>query len=150
MEQKNQINNFSFLYNKIVGFFIKKGNKVSAKNIVNWSFSKLAFVVKKPIHLILINIFLKFNTFVEIKKIKMRGSSNLIPFPITFNRKIYLALTWLTQSIKEDKRKISKKEKFYFELLKVYKGDSKSKALIKNNLNKKIALKNRSNAHFRW
>jgi ribosomal protein S7 len=150
MEQKKQINNISFIYNKIIGFFIKSGNKVASEKIINTAFSKLSFILKKPIHQILINIFLKFNTFVEIKKIKTRGKSNLVPFPINFKRKIYLIFTWIIKSIKNDSRKIPLKEKLFFELLKIYKGDNKSKSIKQYKINKKIALKNRSNAHFRW
>jgi ribosomal protein S7 len=148
-EQKNQTINTNFIYNKIVGFFIKEGNKINAKDIVDWSFSELSKTTKKPIHLILIKIFLKFNNFVEVKKIKSRRNSHIIPFPINFKRKIYLILRWIMSSIKEDKRKISTKKKFFFELLSIY-TNKKAKSLIKNNLNKTGAFKNKSNAHFRW
>jgi len=93
MEQKNQLNNISFIYKKLVGFFIKRGAKVSSINIVNGAFSDLIKILKKPINQIIILVFLKFNVFVEIKKIKSKGKANLIPFPITLKRKIYLIFT---------------------------------------------------------
>ena len=78
------------------------------------------------------------NTFVEVKKIRIKRSTHIVPFPITFKRKSYLIIKWLIEAIKEDTRKISTSEKLSSELINVLKKSS-SKALQKKKLNISVA-----------
>lgn len=138
------------IYINFLGILTKKGNKVAAKKFLDVAFLDVSRKLKKPIHIILIKLFLKLNSFVETKRIKFKRSSHVVPFVISsFKRKSFLIVKWLTDVIAEDKRKIPLSLKFSKEILNVLK-NSTSKVLNKKKLNIKAAVSNRSNIHFRW
>ena len=86
----------------------------------------------------------------EIKKIKFRRSTHVVPFVLTsFKRKSYLIIKWLMEVVEQDKRKVPIAKKLSKEILNILKNKS-SKALIKKKMNTKNAVINRSNIHFRW
>ena len=70
------------LYKKIVNFFIKDGNKVKANKIVCLAFSKISKKTGLSFNEILSKLFSKLNSFVEIKKIRVRRGFHMVPFPI--------------------------------------------------------------------
>lgn len=151
MELRKQIKINNVIYEKMLGFFIKCGNKISAKRIVDTALQKLSLSLKKPIGVILIKIFSRFNTIIEVKKVRYRRGLHIVPSPIRSERNFYLTMKWILQSIRQDKRRVGTNLKLYSELLKIYIGKgSKSKSLNKYNQNKKLVLENRSNIHFRW
>jgi|TARA_B110000902_G_C13825520_1_gene405371 small subunit ribosomal protein S7 len=137
------------LHNKMVGFFIKKGKKSVATQIVNDAFLKVSKKTGLPMHQIFLQIFLKLNSFVETKKVRIRRSTHLVPFSITLKRRSYLILKWLLLAIKEDNRKVSITEKLATEVEQIIsKNFSKSEKIRQTNIIS--ALSNRSNIHFRW
>ena len=98
---------------------------------------------------ILSKLYTKLNTFVEIKKIKVRRGFHLVPFPISHKRSTYLIIKWLLQAIKEDQRRIPISEKLSMEINQtISSATSKSLEIKSSNLNQVLA--NRSNIHFRW
>lgn len=159
MEQKKQQskNNFVIVnsvlkksvYDNFLGFLTKDGKKKKAKGIVDTAFLKISKELKVPVHLILIRIFLKLNCFVETKKIRIKRSTHIVPFSITFKRKYYLVIKWIMESVIDDERKLSTSEKLYFELANILKNKS-CKTILKKDLNISQALSNRSNIHYRW
>lgn len=144
---KNQLN--KNLYNKFLGFLIKKGNKISARSILNTSFLTVSKKTGLPLHILLLKIFLKLNSFVEVKKVRVQRSSHLVPFSIRLKRRSYLIIKWLMQAVKEDSRKISMSEKLSSEILDTIKKNPSRSVKIRN-LNISQALSNRSNIHYRW
>ena len=148
MEQKKQQSKNS-MYSNFLGFLTKDGKKKKAKAILDTAFLKTSKELKIPVHLILIKTFLKLNCFVETKKIRIKRSTHIVPFSITFKRKSYLVIKWIMESVSEDERKLSTSEKLHFELLNILKNKS-CKTLIKKDLNVTQALSNRSNIHYRW
>jgi small subunit ribosomal protein S7 len=137
------------LYNKIINFFTKKGNKVKATNLVNGAFDKVSKSTGLSFNAILTKLYLKLNSFVEIKKIKVRRGFHLVPFPISYKRSTYLMIKWLLQAIKDDKRKIPVSDKLFLEINQTI-SSSSSKSLDIKNSNITQVLANRSNIHFRW
>jgi ribosomal protein S7 len=138
------------IYTNFLGFLTKKGNKVTAKKILDEAFLDVSLKTKQPVHILLIKVFLKLNSFVETKKIKFKRSTHVVPFVITsFKRKSYLIIKWLMEAVEQDKRKIPVAQKLSKEILNILKNKS-SKALIQKKMNTKNALTNRSNIHFRW
>jgi small subunit ribosomal protein S7 len=137
------------LYNKIINFFTKKGNKVKATNLVNGAFDKVSKSTGLSFNEILTKLYLKLNSFVEIKKIKVRRGFHLVPFPISHKRSTYLMIKWLLQAIKDDKRKVSVSDKLFLEINQTI-SSSSSKSLDIKNSNITQVLANRSNIHFRW
>ena len=137
------------LYNKIINFFTKKGNKVKATNLVNSAFDKISKSTGLSFNEILTKLYLKLNSFVEIKKIKVRRGFHLVPFPISRKRSTYLMIKWLLQAIKDDKRKVPVSDKLFLEINQTI-SSSSSKPLDIKNSNITQVLANRSNIHFRW
>lgn len=146
------LKNFNFektLYDKFLGFLIKKGNKIKAKKILDSSFIKLSKKTGLLPRQLLLNLYLKLNSFVEIKKVRIRRSSHFVPFSISVKRRIYLIVKWLMIIVNNDTRKIPSSEKIYTELFNLLKTSS-SKSLKLRHLNVSKAASNRSNIHFRW
>jgi small subunit ribosomal protein S7 len=137
------------LYNKIINFFTKKGNKVKATNLVNGAFDKVSKSTGLSFNAILTKLYLKLNSFVEIKKIKVRRGFHLVPFPISHKRSTYLMIKWLLQAIKNDNRKVPVSDKLFLEINQTI-SSSSSKSLDIKNSNITQVLANRSNIHFRW
>jgi ribosomal protein S7 len=137
------------LYNKLIGFITKKGNKINAVNIINTAFFKVSTNMNLSMHRILLELFFKLNSFVEVKNVRVKRSFHLVPFQITLKRRSYLIIKWLMQAVKQDTRNISIIEKLVFEIEQTLKTDS-SKALQLRNANITSALANRSNLHYRW
>jgi len=139
----------SHLYNKFLGFLNKKGGKIKAKKILSESFLILSKRTGLSVRLILLKIFLKLNTFVEVKRIRVRKRVTLVPFYIKYNRRLYLVVKWIMMAVKEDTRRIPIINKFSNEVLQLLSNKS-SKALKFKENNVSQVLLNRSNMHFRW
>ena len=137
------------LYKKIVNFFIKDGNRVKASKLVGLAFSKVSKKTGLSFNQILSKLFVKLNSFVEIKKIRVRRGFHMVPFPISHKRSMYLITKWLVQAIKEDTRKLPMSEKLATEIYNTVVTQS-SKSLDIKNSNTSQVMTNRANIHFRW
>jgi small subunit ribosomal protein S7 len=122
---------------------------VKATNLVNSAFDKVSKSTGLSFNEILTKLYSKLNSFVEIKKIKVRRGFHLVPFPISHKRSTYLMIKWLLQAIKDDKRKIPVSDKLFLEINQTI-SSSSSKSLDIKNSNITQVLANRSNIHFRW
>jgi len=149
MLKKNILGTKKTLYNKLIGFITKKGKKVTSLKIVNDAFFKVSTTTNLSMHKIVLQLFLKLNSFVEVKKVRVKRSFHLVPFQITLKRRSYLIIKWLMQAIKSDKRNITTSEKLAFEIEQTLKTNT-SNSLKLRNLNITSALANRSNLHYRW
>jgi ribosomal protein S7 len=98
---------------------------------------------------ILLKVFKKLSTFVEIKKIRVRKRLVYVPFYITSSRRMYLIIKWVMLAVKTDKRKIPFTNKIANEILSVLRNKS-SKSMRYKKSNVSMVLSNRSNIHFRW
>ena len=137
------------LYNKLVGFLIKRGKKNKAKFIVN---KALLMVSKKTGYsstFLVLKLFSTLNVFVEAKTIKVRNKSHVVPLSIGLKRRSYLVIKWLMQSILENDKKISMVKKVAYEIFRLI-IKKKSKSLKLRKKNNELALSNRSNIHYRW
>jgi ribosomal protein S7 len=146
-----KLNQFGYfnLYNKFINFIFKSGKKSFWENAFSDVFLKISKKLHYSRNFILLKIFLRLHTRVEVKKVKMRRRIYIIPTFINFKRRFFLGIKWLLDSIKKNKKKISLKEKLLTELLVLLKKKTSFgiKQLENNNL---ISYKNRSNMHFRW
>jgi len=137
------------LYNNFLGFLIKKGNKIGAKNILTTAFLMVSKKTGYSLQTLILKIFLKLNSFVEVKRVRVKRSSHLVPFSIRLKRRSYLIIKWLMQAVKEDTRKVSMSEKLFVEISNTIK-KSPSRSVKLRNFNISQALSNRSNIHYRW
>lgn len=138
------------LYNVFVGYLIKKGNKIQAKRIIDSTFFALSTKFNLPFSVILRKILKKMGNSIEVKTIKMRKNTHVVPFAITQSRKNYLLVKKIMDSVKEDASNRSVTEKLIDELTSILVSNKSSKSLQKNKLALKQAVSNRSNIHFRW
>jgi small subunit ribosomal protein S7 len=140
----------NLFYAKFLGVLMKKGKKTSAKKILDNVLVKVSRKTGLSVNLILYKVFFKLNTFVEIRRIRFRRSSYIVPFSIPFSRRIFLILKWIFLSIKLDKRKIGSVNKLSVEIFKILKNLPSSQSLKLKALNNSQAFANKANIHFRW
>jgi ribosomal protein S7 len=137
------------IYNIFLGYLIKKGNKIQAKRIIDSTFLALSQKLNLPLNVILRRILKKMGNSIEIKTIKMRKNTHVIPFAINHNRRNYLLVKKIMDSVREDNSNRPINEKLTDELTSIL-TDKSSKSLQKNKTALKQAVLNRSNIHFRW
>lgn len=137
------------LYNKFVGFITKKGKKPRAKVIFDLALFDVIQKLKIPLSKLLLTIFLRLNSYIEIKTIKIRKKAYFVPFPTNYKRRVYLAIKWIINAALEDKRKLNFSKKLSLEIFNLIKNKS-SKSLKTKQNNFLKATTNRSNLHFRW
>ena len=149
MLKKYLLSHKKSLYSILVGFITKNGNKSQATKIVNSAFFKVSKKTGLSKRQILLKLFLKLNSFVEVRKLKIRKRIFFVPFPTTLKRRLYLTIKWLVTASKENKKKISISEKLAIEIEQtIMTNSSISLKFLKSNID--LALKNRSNLHYRW
>lgn len=141
---------FSFsLYNKLLLFIFRVGKK----NIWEQKFSSIFDLLVLKLHysksLLLLKIFIRLFTRVEVKKVKARKRITHIPFFIKLPRSIFLALKWIFMASSKKKTNISFQNTLFTELLQLITKKS-SFSLQKLEENNILAFKNRSNIHYRW
>lgn len=151
MVQKKILNKFLVnKYEKFLKFFIKQGKKIKIKKILENVLIQLSKKTKKSKSLRFFKIFLRFNSYIEVKRVKMRRRLFIIPTFVPAKRRFYLILKWLLLSIKKNKKKESMVKKFVQEIKKTILSDKKSNILLLKLDNYKEAFLNRSNMHYRW
>lgn len=139
------------LYNKFVGLLNKKGLKIKAKYILDRALLLTSKKMPVSTNTILITIFLKLHTFIEVKSVKIKRRVVFVPFYINYKRRIYLIIKWILLAVKRDTRKVPLFQKLSFEFVKLLaKKNLKSYTLELKKQNVDLALKNRSNTHYRW
>ena len=148
MKHKNNIISLN-LYNKLLGFLIKKGNKNRAKFIIDKAFFLVSRKTGYSMAFLLFKLFSKLNVFVEAKTVRIKRRSHIVPFSLGLKRRSYLIIKWLIKSVLENTKKISISNKIAREIFLLIKTKN-SKALKLRNLNNTLALANRSNIHYRW
>lgn len=138
------------LYKQFLGFLIKRGSKVKAKRILDEAFSFVTKKTKYSKQVSLLLLFSTLNSFVEVKKVRVRRRFVLVPFPINLKRRSYVIVKWVMQSVDKDTKKSSFANKLARELISILKKNAFSKTKKLRRLNFSQALANRANTHFRW
>ena len=85
----------NLLYFKFLGVLLKKGKKTRAKRILDEVLLKVSKKTNLPVDLVLYRVFFNLNTFVEVRRVRFKRRSFLVPFNITFSRRISLILKWI-------------------------------------------------------
>jgi ribosomal protein S7 len=137
------------LYGNFISFIFKSGKKYIWEKIISDIFLLAKKKIKISQNIILLKVFLRLYSKIEVKKIKTRRKVTLVPVFISVRRRFYLVLKWLLSAVNQNKLKISLKEKLFLEIYKVIKNKScESVKLLK--LNNQNVYLNRANFHFRW
>lgn len=137
------------LYKNFVSFIFRSGKKHIWQKIFSDIFLLIKNSLKFSQNIILLKIFLRLYTKIEIKKVKSRRKTVLVPVFISVRRRFFLALKWLLLAVNKNKLQISLKEKLFLEIFKLIKNKSceSIKYLEVNNQNVYL---NRANFHYRW
>jgi ribosomal protein S7 len=139
-----------FSYLKILSMLMKKGKKATAAGILSKAFSRVSGLFKKPVSFILRALFFEVKTLTELKHIKSRKKVLSIPFVVTPQRRLYLAVKWLILGCKSNKQKISFLKKMVLEMFLILKRDLFSRALQTKLLTQNETILHSSNFHYRW
>jgi ribosomal protein S7 len=137
------------LYKSFISFIFKAGKKYVWEKVIKNIFLLLKKNLKFSQNIILLKIFLRLYSKIEIKKIKSRKKTILVPVFISIRRRFFLSLKWLLVGVNKNKLKISLKEKLFIEIFKIVKNKS-CDSLKQLELNNKNVYLNRSNFHYRW
>ncbi len=137
-------------YNLFLGLLTKNGNASASMKLLTKVFLMVSKKTGLSHKIIALKAFLSLNIFVEVKSVKRRKFKHLIPFPISLNRKLYLAAKWIISSALEDKRKVGFADKLSQELIVLVTNKKLSKSYKKRRSTLSLAIKNKSNVHFRW
>ena len=141
----NQLN----LYKNFVSFIFKSGKKHIWEKII----SDIFLLIKKNLNfsqnIILLKIFLRLYSKIEVKKVKARRKTALVPVFISVRRRFFLALKWLLLAVNKNKLQISLKEKLFLEIFKLTKNKS-CESFKQLELNNQNVYLNRANFHYRW
>lgn len=149
MSKKYFLSNKKNLYSILIGFLTKNGKKTTALKVLTLAFLQVSKKTKLSTRQIFLKFFLKLNSFVEVRKIRVRKKNFFVPFPTVLKRRLYLTVKWLVEAVKQNKQKVSLVDKLAFEIEHtIMFSDSIVMKIFKNNLD--LALKNRSNLHYRW
>lgn len=135
--------NFTF-FNKFLGHLIKKGKKTKSFSIL----LRLMLSFKSGKYAVLESVFKEIKPYVEIRHVRVRRSTHMVPFPVNISRQYHLASLWILDSIRRDKRKVSFFVKLRDEIKNIF--NSTGESYKKKNQTYFLALKNRSNSHYRW
>ena len=94
-------------------------------------------------------MFFNLNTFVEVRRVRVKRRSFLVPFNVSFSRRISLMLKWILLTVRNDSRRTSTINKLSIEIFKIVKNLPCNSIKLKK-LNDSQAFSNKANIHFRW
>lgn len=144
INKKNQL-----IYKKLIGLLAKEGKKNKIKLLVDNVLNQVSKISGLSSIKILLMVFQRLNTFVEVKTVKIRRRTHMVPFPIKLNRRIYLIIKWIKLSLEANNKRVNLDQKLTEEILSLLKRRP-SKLLNFKKDNNFHALRSRSNMHYRW
>jgi small subunit ribosomal protein S7 len=152
MKTKACIKNYKYFLNtplgkKFVNCLMIGGKKSKAEKILLESLFLIRLSKNKnPISLLLLSL-KNVKPVVEVRSVRVYGSSYQVPVPLTENRKISLAMKWIVFNSRKT-LPATIKNRFRNEIvLSAYKqGESVKKKLAVH----RLAIANRAFAHYRW
>ncbi len=151
-KRNNLLRNSSSASSSFLARFInhvtKKGKKQLAKKIVLSVLSGLSKQYKFSSSRLMNQIFLTIRPFIEVRSVRVRRSSYLVPFPVKLHRQYHLASFWILETLANDKRKVNFETKMREEFINIL--SKKGAVLAKRASTYQLAQKNRANLHYRW
>ncbi len=133
---------------RFINHVTKKGKKQLASRMVLAVLSQLAKQYKLTSSRLMNQIFLRIRPYIEVRSVRVRRSSFLVPFPVNLHRQYHLASFWILEALAKDKRKLSFETKLREEFVNIL---SKKGAVLKKRADiYQLAQKNRANLHYRW
>lgn len=149
----NRINRSVSIYHtkpidKLLGFFIKKGQKSIAEKI----FYNIIFILRKKTNIYPLKVIYKglknVRPVVDVKIIKKSGRKLELPKILGVSRRFYLAMKWLIKSSETHEEYNSFDKKFLIEILNSIKLKSGSSTLKKSLMSR--VIKSRINQRYKY
>lgn len=140
----------STFYNSFIGYLTKKGNKRKAKKIVDSALLAVALEFNLPLRIVLTKILKNIGCSIELKSIRVRKNTNIVPVAINQKRKYYLTVKKIVNSLKQDIQKKSLTTKLISEFTGILLLSSSNNSIKKTQTELSDAISNKSNIHFRW
>lgn len=139
------------LYFLFLNIIFKNGKKQITELFVSKVLKKIIFLKRTNINIILIKLFKKLNLRVEVRKVRHRKRTTIIPFYITYKRKFSSTFRWFINFTKKTSKKfkVSFFYQLFYEIFKIISGND-SQVLKHITANNNLAFKFRSNANYRW
>jgi len=143
-------NNYNYsLYQVLLGYINKKGKKVKAKKILDTAFQKVFEQTQMLPSNALKVITTKLGSIIDVKVIKVRKNTHVVPFAVKMYRADYLLAKKIIDSVKEDVSNRPFSDKLGDELLNIIQGKT-CKSVARHKQMLKQAATFRANSHFRW
>lgn len=121
----------------------------------NWAFKivmNIGMALGKQIHqdpqAIYSRVFAMIRPYVEVRKVKVRRTTYMVPFPTSEARQKHLAALWLLETVRQDKSKQAFSEKFFKEIMLLLLG--RGAVLEKKKAVYRQATKGSAFLHYRW
>lgn len=137
------------LYNKFIGFLLKKGKINKSIKILKTVLFHLSSIYKNSCYYILSFIFHKLQSNIEARMVLVHRKKYLVPILINSSRSVHLGLRWLINTTRKNFFKAPFWKKLLKEILFILQ-NKKSKVLDLKYSNVNRILSNSSNLHFRW
>jgi len=134
---------------KLANHLMRSGKKSFATKLIYDNGFLLSKYFNKSLYTIYSDVFLTLRPFIEIRKVRVRRTTYMVPFPTNIQRQYYLVSQWILETLRNDKRKANFNKKFRDEIIKILLNKESITLDKKKDLYKK-ADKSRSFAHFRW
>lgn len=150
MITKNILTKKKFYFNIIFfKFLLKKGNINKANTVFKETFYILFKETGLGSYTILTQLYTKLYINFEVRRIRVRRNSHLVPVPLNLRRRYYLICKWVFDAVNLNKTNQKFSVKLASEIIKIIKNQN-CESITKKKLVKKTAMSNRSNAHYRW
>lgn len=138
------------LYTIFIGYLTKKGNKRKAKKIIDTALFTVALKFKLSVRALLVQILRRVGCLVELKTIRRRKRTHIVPYAINSTRRYYLTIRRIMECIDKDKTNKSITDKLIAELTGIMALSKSSRSLKKSKEDLNEAIVQRANTHFRW
>ncbi len=147
-KRNNLLRKNSGFLSRFINHVTKKGKKQLATKMVLAVLSSLSKEYKVSSSRLMSQIFFKIRPFIEVRSVRVRRSSYLVPFPVNLHRQYHLASYWILEALSQDKRKLSFETKLREEFVNIL--SKRGAVLAKRTSVYQLAQKNRANLHYRW
>jgi len=141
--------------NRKKAFIVSLMNHLMRDGKKNWAHNNIMKIgtligkrLKKSPHFIFERVFEILRPYIEVRKVRVRRTTYMVPFPTTEERQKHLVSSWILETVRKEKRKIDFYNKLLREIVLILlrKGDTIEK---KREVYAR-AEKSRSFLHYRW
>lgn len=138
------------LYTNLLGSLVKKGKKIKASCLLKNALENVSSNLNVKPNFVIYSLSKKLSHLIELKKVKVRKNTHIVPFPVTISRRRFLFSKELLSSFdsKLIKKKVTTAEKLSEQMLSFL--EKRGSNFNKKDDYLKQVVANRSNAHYRW